>query len=64
MEKRKVGTEDRAWTVEEVKAGMEVAKNMGRTDVYHAIGIGYAFGLRVRNLPSKIGRCGESANER
>lgn len=50
LEKRKVGTEDRAWTVEEVKAGMEVAKNMGRTDVYHAIGIGYAFGLRVEEI--------------
>ncbi len=50
LEKRKVGTEDRAWTVDEVKAGMEVAKNMGRIDAYHAIGIGYAFGLRVEEI--------------
>lgn len=50
LEKRKVGTEDRAWTIEEVKAGIEVAKNMGRIDAYHAIGIGYAFGLRVEEI--------------
>ena len=50
LEKRKVGTEDRAWTVDEVKAGMEVAKNMGRIDAYHAICIGYAFGLRVEEI--------------
>ena len=50
LEKRKVGTVDRAWTMNEVKTGMDVAKNMDRTDVYHAIFIGYAFGLRIEEI--------------
>lgn len=50
LEKRKVGTVDRAWTADEVKAGLSVAKNMGRMDVYRAIYIGYAFGLRIEEI--------------
>ena len=50
LEKRKVGKEDRAWTAEEVKGGLTVAKNMGRMDAYNAIYIGYAFGLRIEEV--------------
>ena len=50
LEKRKVGRVDRAWTFAEVKAGMELARNMGRMDVHIAIGIGYTFGLRIEEI--------------
>ena len=50
LEKRKVGKEDRAWTADEVRGGLTVAKNMGRMDAYNAIYIGYAFGLRIEEV--------------
>lgn len=50
LEKRKVGTEDRAWTVQEVEAGRKLALEMERMDVYVAIGTGYSFGLRVEEI--------------
>ena len=50
LEKRKVGTYDRAWTLDEVKGGIKVATSMGRMDACHAIYISFAFALRIEEV--------------
>lgn len=50
LEKRKSGTYDRAWTLDEVKDGVKVATNMGRMDACHAIYLSFAFALRIEEV--------------
>jgi len=38
---------DRAWTIEEIKEGIALAKIMGRADVAASLNLGYQFGMRL-----------------
>ena len=47
LPKRSVGVVDRAWMAPEIEKGTQLAKDMGREDVNHAIMLSSQFGLRI-----------------
>lgn len=52
LEQRVVGCVERAWTHEEIKAAKDLAVNLNRKDVYHAINLASNFGLRLDGICS------------
>ena len=50
LEKRTIGAYDRSWTKEEVEAAKKVSLDMDRIDVYYALDLAYAFGLRIEEV--------------